>query len=104
MHTLMVFYPTPDDPAAFVSYYSRTHVPLAATLPGLRAHGHGYPESLGPGTAPHFCVFWATFDDAAAMQAALASEIGRRVAADVPNYSPKGATLVHFDVPAPGGS
>jgi hypothetical protein len=32
------------------------------------------------------------------MLAALQSEIGQRVAADVPNYSPNGATLFHFAV------
>lgn len=97
MHTLMVLYPEPSDPAAFEAYYRDKHVPLAATLPGLRAHGYGFPEALGPGPRPHFCVFWAQFDDAAAMLAALESDVGRRVAADVPNYSPRGASLIHFD-------
>jgi uncharacterized protein (TIGR02118 family) len=97
MHMLMVLYPVPDDPAAFKAYYATTHVPLAATLPGLRAHGYGYPAALGPGASPHFCVFWATFDDATAMQAALQSPTGQKVAADVPNYSAKGATLIHFE-------
>ncbi len=30
------------------------------------------------------------------MGAGLQSEIGAKVAADVPNYSPDGATLFHF--------
>ncbi len=49
VHTLMVLYPVPDDPAAFKSYYADKHIPLAATLPGLRAHHYGYPEAMGPG-------------------------------------------------------
>ena len=95
MHVVLVMYPTPDDPDAFKAYYDKTHVPLAAELPGLRSFGYGYPEPLGPGEAP-FCVFRGGFDDAASMMAALQSEQGRRVAADVGNYSPKGATMVHF--------
>ena len=34
------------------------------------------------------------------MVAALQSEIGEKVAADVANYSPKGATLFHFAIGA----
>ncbi len=97
MHCLTVLYPKPDDPAAFKAYYVATHVPLAATLPGLLRHHYAFPEQLGPEEAP-FCIFQAFFADAGAMGAALGSEIGRKVAADVPNYSSKGATLCHFAI------
>ncbi|MCA1373002.1 MULTISPECIES: EthD family reductase [unclassified Bradyrhizobium] len=97
MHCLTVLYPTPDDPSACRAYYVDKHVPLAATLPGLVRHHYAFPQRLGPGEAP-FCIFQAFFPDAAAMDAALGSEIGRKVAADVPNYSPKGATLCHFKI------
>ncbi|MCA1525322.1 EthD family reductase [Bradyrhizobium yuanmingense] len=97
MHCLTVLYPTPDDPSAFRAYYVDKHVPLAATLPSLVRHHYAFPQRLGPGEAP-FCIFQAFFSDAAAMDAALGSEIGRKVAADVPNYSPKGATLCHFKI------
>jgi hypothetical protein len=33
------------------------------------------------------------------MMAALGSPIGAQVAADVPNYSPNGALLMHYAVP-----
>jgi uncharacterized protein (TIGR02118 family) len=95
MHCLTVTYPAPNDAARFKTYYETTHVPLARQLPGLKSCAFAYPEPLGPGPAP-FCIFQAWFDDAAAMVAALQSEIGRKVAADVPNYSPDGATLFHF--------
>ena len=98
MHTLLVLYPHPDDPAAFRDYYETKHVPLAATLPGLVGHSHGYPEALGPEPSPYFCIWRGEFANAAAMEAALGSAIGQQVAGDVPNYSPKGATLVHFAV------
>jgi uncharacterized protein (TIGR02118 family) len=95
MHCLTVIYPAPKDPGHFKTYYEATHVPLARQLPGLKSCAFAYPEALGPGTAP-FCIFQAWFSDAAAMVAALQSDIGQKVAADVPNYSPDGATIFHF--------
>ena len=95
MHCLTVIYPAPKDAARFKAYYEATHVPLARQLPGLKSCSFGYPEALGPGPAP-FCIFQAWFADGAAMLAALQSDIGRKVASDVPNYSPDGATLFHF--------
>jgi uncharacterized protein (TIGR02118 family) len=95
MHSLTVIYPGPNDAAPFKACYEGTHVRLAKQLPGLKSCSFAYPEALGPGPAP-FCIFQAWFDDAAAMYAALQSETGRMVAADVPNYSPDGAILFHF--------
>jgi uncharacterized protein (TIGR02118 family) len=97
MHCLTVTYPVPKDAGHFRSYYEGTRVPLAKQLPGLKSHSFAYPTALGGGTAP-FCIFQAYFADQAAMIAALQSSIGQRVAADVPNYSPDGATLFHFAV------
>ena len=96
MHCLTVTYPTPDDPAAFKSYYEGTHLPLTKALPGLIKATYAYPEAMGPG-AP-FCIFQAYFADGPAMGAALQSPAGAKVAADVPNYSPKGAILCNFAV------
>lgn len=97
MHRLVVTYPRPDDPAGFRAYYEARHIPLAAKLPGLVSWSFGYPKALGPGEAP-FCIFEATFADRQALDAALGSPAGQAVAADVPNYSPKGASLMRFDV------
>jgi uncharacterized protein (TIGR02118 family) len=95
MHCLTVTYPEPKDTAHFKSYYERSHVSLAKQLPGLKSCSYAFPKPLGPGPAP-FCIFQAYFESEAAMLAALQSEIGGKVAADVPNYSPNGATLFHF--------
>jgi uncharacterized protein (TIGR02118 family) len=95
MHCLTVTYPAPDDAAKFKAYYETTHLPLAEQLPGLMSRTFAYPEPLGPAPVP-FCIFQAWFADQPAMFAALQSEIGKKVAADVPNYSPLGATLFHF--------
>lgn len=101
MHCLTVIYPTPDDEDAFKSYYAETHLPLAAKLPGLRSMHHAFPDAVGPGDV--FCIFQATFDDAPSFGGAMESEIGQQVAADVPNYSPKGAQVFHFAMEAGNG-
>lgn len=95
MHCLMVMYPEPADKARFRSYYEQSHMPLAKRLPGMKSFSVIYPDVLGPAPAP-FCIFQARFDSAEAMIAALQSEVGQKVATDVPNYSPGGATLCHF--------
>jgi uncharacterized protein (TIGR02118 family) len=96
MHSLIVLYPRPDDPDAFKEYYRTKHIPLAAKLPGLRGYSYGYPEALGPGQPAHFCMFEGRFDSLESMLAALSSNHGKKVAADVPNYSPNGAVLMHL--------
>lgn len=95
-HKLIVTYPQPDDPEAFLSYYVSTHVPLANRLPGLIRASYARPTMLSPG-APVFLIWEGLFADRAALIAALKSDVGAQVAADVPNYSPKGATLMYLE-------
>jgi uncharacterized protein (TIGR02118 family) len=99
MHRLLVSYPKPSDPDRFLDYYVERHVPLARTLPGLIDCRHVQPKTLGPGGDAMFLLFEADFADEGAMFEALGSPVGARVAADVPNYSPAGATLMHYEVP-----
>jgi uncharacterized protein (TIGR02118 family) len=96
MHKLVVLYPTPSDPAGFKQHYETRHIPLAAKLPGVRSIRFGYGEAMGPGAPPHFCIFEAEFDNRASLDAAMASDIGKKLAEDVPNYSPAGATVFHY--------
>jgi uncharacterized protein (TIGR02118 family) len=100
MHRLLVSYPRPADPAAFLRYYAGQHVPLARTLPGLLGCRWMQPQALGPAEGAPFVLFEADFANEAEMFEALGSAVGRDVAADVPRYSPAGATLVHYEVPA----
>ncbi|HYE50032.1 MAG TPA: EthD family reductase [Azospirillaceae bacterium] len=98
MHKLLVLYGHPADPDHFRRYYTATHAPLAERLPGLRESRYSFDvQGLG-GPSPYFCVFEGLFDDAAALDAALKSETGAKVVADVPNYATGGVTIVHFDV------
>ena len=94
MHCVTVIYPKPADPDHFKSYYEGSHVPLASKLPGLRKSSFAYPQMLTEGDA--FCIFQGYFDDAAAMEAAFASDIGKEVAGDIPHYSPAGCLMFHF--------
>lgn len=100
MHRLLVAYPKPADPAAFMDYYVGKHLPLARRLPGLIACRHVLPKAMGPEEPAHYLLFEADFGSEAAMMEALDSGIGAQVAADVPNYSPGGAALMHFELPA----
>ena len=96
MHCLTVTYPHPDNPEHFKRYYEGTHIPLAKQIPGLKSCSFAYPSALGDPNGVPFCIFQAWFDSADAMGQAMSSDIGKKVGADVPNYSPKGATLFHF--------
>jgi uncharacterized protein (TIGR02118 family) len=98
MHRLLVSYPKPSDPDRFLDYYVKRHVPLARTLPALIGCRYVQPKTLGPDGDATFLLFEADFADEGAMFVALGSPDGAKVAADVPNYSPAGATLMHYEV------
>jgi uncharacterized protein (TIGR02118 family) len=96
MHKLIVMYPEPDDPQGFIEYYEAHHVPLAAKLPGLLSQSYGRPNVLG-GQKNFFLIWEGVFADRDSLFAALRSEVGAKVAADVPNYSPKGAAMLEME-------
>jgi uncharacterized protein (TIGR02118 family) len=96
MYCLTVIYQRPDDPEHFKRYYLENHMPLAEKLPGLKGLHYAYPTGLGSKDNVPFCIFQAFFESREVMVKALQSDAGKQVAADVPNYSPKGATLFQF--------
>jgi 4-carboxymuconolactone decarboxylase len=101
MHRVLVLYAAPKDPAHFKKYYVEAHLPLAMKMPGLLAGRYSFAiEGVGA-ASPYFCVFEGDFASAEAMGAAMQSEIGQKVAADMQNYASGGATVLHFDVAAP---
>jgi len=99
MARLLVLYKTPTDVAAFESYYIKTHVPIAKTIPGLRR----YEISRGPiGTpagpaATLHLVAILHFDDMAAIGQAFASPEGQVTAADLENFATGGFDMMFFD-------
>jgi uncharacterized protein (TIGR02118 family) len=98
MAKLMVMYKTPKDAAAFDAYYFGKHVPLAKTIPGLRA----YEVSAGPigtpqGPSSLHLIATLTFDSMAAIGAAFASKEGQAAGADVANFAQAGVDMQMFD-------
>jgi len=99
MHRLLTLYPPPSDPDAFRAHFEDKHLPLVEKLPGLRAYSFGFDlAAIDDGESPYFCTFAGDFDDARALDAALASSAGEAVAADVPNYATGGLVLLRYDV------
>jgi uncharacterized protein (TIGR02118 family) len=100
MAQVLVLYNTPADPAAFDSYYQRTHIPLAKKIPGLRSYSiNNGPVQAMAGSAPHLIAI-LTFDSMTDVSAALASPEGQAAAADLPNFASSGATLLICDTKA----
>jgi uncharacterized protein (TIGR02118 family) len=97
MHKLIVLYPKPDDPEHFKKYYRDTHIPLVKKIAAFKSYSYGYPATLDGKDPPHFCIFVGEFESPAAMQAAMGSPEGQAALADIPNYSPKGATALHMN-------
>jgi uncharacterized protein (TIGR02118 family) len=97
MYKLIVLYPKPNDPDHFKKHYREAHVPLVKKIPGLKSYSYGYPATLDGKDPPHFCIFVGEFENGEAMQAAMGSAEGKAAVADIPNYSPKGATALHME-------
>ncbi len=103
MYRLVITYPAPDEPQAFVEYYEKKHLPLIRRLPGVVGSRFGYPQSLGEGNELPFCIFEADFKSKDDLMDALKSAAGSALAADVETYSPKGASLMHYPLATPLG-
>ncbi len=95
MYKVLVLYPAPQDPDHFRSYYVEKHLPLAAQLPGLKSSRYSF-SIAGTEEAPYFCVWEGEFEDGPSAGAAMQSEIGQKVSADVANYASGGFQLVHY--------
>jgi 4-carboxymuconolactone decarboxylase len=101
MHRVLALYTAPKDPTHFKKYYEETHLPLIGQLPGLLWSRYSFAIEAVGGPSPYFCIWEGEFAGEAAMKAAMESSAGQKMAADVPNYSASGVTVIHFDVKAP---
>ena len=95
MAKLFAIYQQPKDPAAFDSYYAKTHVPLAKTLPGLRSYEVSRGDVMGMG-GKHgvYLVAVLEFDSVASIGAAMASPQGQATAADLANFASAGVDVM----------
>ncbi|MBM7365488.1 EthD family reductase [Gordonia hydrophobica] len=98
MYRLTVLYNQPTDPAAFDEYYTSTHMPLAAKLPGLRSVAVSKGDTLDGSTPDVYQVAELYFDSKQELMASLSSDEGRAVSADVANFATGGASMVFTDV------
>lgn len=96
MYKIVVLYPHPKSPVEFREYYVNKHLPLAAKLPGLKASRHAFDiQGIGQ-PSPYFAIWEGEFEDARAMNDAMASSFGQAVAGDVPNYASGGCIIIHY--------
>lgn len=80
---LTVLYTPPSDVAAFDEHYTEVHLPLAATLPGLlRAETSVCVATPDGRPVPYHRIAELYFADGDTMNAAFATDEGRRTAAD----------------------
>jgi len=81
MARFVVLYDTPSDVDAFERHYHDVHVPLAKQFPGLRRYTCSHEPTAVIGESCYMVVM-LDWDDMAALEAALGSEIGQRTAED----------------------
>ncbi len=98
MAKLVVMYSKPADAAAFDDYYFKKHVPLAKTIPGLRAYEVSKGAVATPqGPSPYHLIATLTFDSMEAIGAAFASKEGQATAADVGKFAQAGVQMLMFE-------
>ena len=98
MARLTAFYKTPTDSAAFDAYYAAKHVPLAKTIPSLRACDISTGTVAGPaGPTDNHLVATLHFDTLADIVAALGSPEGQATVADLANFADGGVEVMMFD-------
>jgi len=79
MARFVVMYDTPSDVDTFERHYNDVHIPLAKQYPGLRRYTRSHQPAAVIGE-PCYMVAKLDWDDMAALEAALGSEIGQRTA------------------------
>ena len=92
MARFVVMYDTPSDLDAFERHYSDVHIPLAKQYPGLRRYTRSHEPAAVIGE-PCYMVVMLDWDDMAALEAALGSEIGQRIAQDAKSNLARYATF-----------
>ncbi|GAA3584976.1 EthD family reductase [Amycolatopsis ultiminotia] len=93
MYILTVAYGRPSDPARFDQYYTDTHRPLVARIPGVQRFEVLKCGSLDDRAAPYYAMAHLGFSSLGELQAALESPQGQAAAADLANFADGGATL-----------
>ena len=97
MAKLIVVYRIPRDPAEFDRYYAQVHTPLAKKIPGLRRLEVTRLTGTPSGASVLYLIAELYFDNAAAREAALASNEAKATEADLSKFA-QGIVSVYFGV------
>ena len=97
MAKLIVVYRIPRDPAEFDRYYTQVHTPLAKKIPGLRRLEVTRLTGTPSGASDLYLIAELYFDNAAAREAALASNEAKATEADLSKFA-EGIVSVYFGV------
>jgi uncharacterized protein (TIGR02118 family) len=97
MAKLIVIYRIPRDPAEFDRYYAQVHTPLAKKIPGLRRLEVTRLTGAPSGASDLYLIAELYFDNAAAREAALASNEAKATEADLSKFA-EGIVSVYFGV------
>jgi len=92
MARFVVMYDTPSDLAAFERHHNDVHISLAKQYPCLRRFTRSHEPAAVIGEPCHMVVM-LDWDDMAALEAALGSEIGQRIAEDATSNLARYATF-----------
>ncbi|HUF63764.1 MAG TPA: EthD family reductase [Verrucomicrobiales bacterium] len=96
MTRLTVLYGHPSDPVGFDRYYREVHLPLAATMKGLKGWTIGKCEAAVSGEKPAYYMIVGLYAESReAMERILESPEGRATVADVANFATGGATFLY---------
>jgi uncharacterized protein (TIGR02118 family) len=95
MAKLIVIYRTPRDPAEFDRYYAQVHTPLVKKIPGLRRLEVTRLTGAPSGASDLYLIAELYFDNAAAREAALASNEAKATEADLSKFA-EGIVTVYF--------
>jgi uncharacterized protein (TIGR02118 family) len=99
MIKLTVLYGHPKSPADFEKYYADIHTPIADRIEGLRRFEISKVTGSPDGSAaPFYRMAELYFDDAAHMEAVMATPAAQRTAADLPNFASGGVTMLVAEV------
>jgi uncharacterized protein (TIGR02118 family) len=97
MAKLIVIYRIPRDPAEFDRYYAQVHTPLAKKIPGLRRLEVTRLTGAPSGASDLYLIAELYFDNAAAREAALASNEAKTTEAELSKFA-EGIVSVYFGV------
>jgi uncharacterized protein (TIGR02118 family) len=99
MIKLTVLYGHPTDPTAFETYYTNTHLPVAAAMKGFEKLEYTKFISAPDGSqAAYYRMAELWFTSPEALQSTMGSAEGQATAADLANFATGGVKLLVGDV------